>query len=191
MHRRVFILFVAILGIAQAFPSKAETIKNVELFGVPIMNASRDQLRQVFEKNGIEVVREDNKYWVDTYNASRVLDGATNLEVGYVSATGKFAYAEYTFPGFMDTQLVSKIINMVSTKYGRPSSQSGSYGLGEVTAKWNMGKGMEIVVSRGWPDTTTYLTYKDITAYGQMRAEINAEEKAKSLQKAKAQSNAF
>lgn len=91
----------------------------------------------------------------------------------------------------MDTALVGKVINMVSSKYGHPTSQSGNYGLGQVTARWNMGQGMQIEVSRGWPDTTTTLQFIDTAANGQMNAEINAEKNAQAQQRNKAQSKAF
>ena len=165
--------------------------KQLELFGVTLKNATRDQLRQAFKQNGLKVTREDNNYWVDAYNAEGVLDGASKFQAGYVSASGKFAFAQYTFSGFMDTQLVGKVINMVSTKYGRPASQQGNYGLGEVSAKWNMGQDMQVVVSRGWPDTTTFLEFVDLSARRQMNAEIDAEKNAQVTQKAKSQSKAF
>ncbi len=186
--------FVAATAIAVAFISQsaiAADQKQLELFGVTLKGATRDQLRQAFKQNGLRVTREDNSYWVDTYNAEGVLDGASQFQAGYVAASGKFAYAQYTFSGFMDTQLVGKVINMVSTKYGRPSSQQGNYGLGEVTAKWNMGQDMQVVVSRGWPDTTTFLQFIDSSSRRQMNAEIDAEKNAQATQKAKSQSKAF
>ena len=91
----------------------------------------------------------------------------------------------------MDTEFVGKVINMVSSKYGRPSSQSGSYGLGPVTARWNLSQGMQIEVERGWPDTTTYLKFLDPVAFGQMQSEIETQKKAQESQKNKAQSKAF
>lgn len=50
---------------------------------------------------------------------------------------------------------------------------------------------MQIEVTRGWPDTTTLLTFVDASAYSQMRAEIDAGNNAQDRQKVKAQSNAF
>lgn len=191
MHRRSFIAATAAVIAISAMPATAAEPKPLELFGVALKGATRDQLRQTFKQNGLRATREENNYWVDTYDAQGVLDGASDFQAGYVAATGKFAYARYTFPGFMNTQLVGKVINMVTIKYGRPSSQSGSYGLGEVTAKWNMGQGMQIEVSRGWPDTTTYLSFTDSAAYNQMLAEIDAEKKAQATQQVKAQSKAF
>lgn len=190
MQRRSFIIATA-TTVFSALPAIAADQKLLELFGVTLKGANRNQLRQALKQNDLRVKREDYAYWVDTYDAQGILEGASDFQAGYVSATGKFAYAQYTFPSFMDTQLVGKVINMVAIKYGRPSSQNGNYGLGEVTAKWNMGQGMLIEVSRGWPDTTTYLKFIDSSANKQMSAEIDAEKNAQATQKAKSQSKAF
>lgn len=163
----------------------------LELFGVSLTGATREQLRKAFKKNGMQPIREDNRYWVDFYDPKGVLDGASEFSVGYVLVTNKFAVAQYKFPAFINTQLVEKVINMVSTKYGRPSSKIGHYSLGPVKAIWNMGQGMQIVVERAWPDTTTLLIFNDSTAHAQMEAEIDAGEKAMEHQKAKSQDKAF
>jgi hypothetical protein len=191
MKRRSLLIATAVVIATSTTVATAAEPKSLELFGVTLKGTSRDQLRKAFKQNGLRPTREENGYWVDTYDTQGVLDGASQFQAGYVAATGKFAYAQYTFNGFLDTQLVGKVINMVSTKYGRPSSQRGNYGLGEVSAKWNMGEGMQIEVSRGWPDTTTYLSFTDSSAYNQMRAEIDAEKQAQVTQQAKAQSKAF
>lgn len=73
---------------------------------------------------------------------------------------------------------------MVSHKYGRPSSRSGSEGLGPVTYKWNFPQGMSIRVARGWPDTTTYLTFEDQAAYTAIKAEQEADRQAVEMSKA-------
>lgn len=180
---------VLMLGVAMA-ANAAET-RSLELFGVVLKGASRDQLRQAFKKNGLRAKREDARYWVDTYSAKGVLDGASDFKAGYASASGKFAFAQYTFPAFMDRQLVAKIIKLVSAKYGQPDNLEGYLEVGEVTAVWNMGQNMRVSVSRGWPNTTTYLTYTDLTENSQMNEEIEAEKAAQTAHKARAQSNAF
>lgn len=169
-------------------PSEA---KGLELFGTQLQGATRSELRTTLQKAGLQVVREDNRYWVDEYNASSVLDGASIFHVGYVAETGIFAYAEYTFKAFMDKGLVTKVANMVSTKYGAPNNKSGNPQLGNVSYKWNFPSGMSVEVSRGWPDTTTYLTYIDKSAKAKMDAEITAEKKRQENEKAQSQSNAF
>ena len=159
-------------------------IQQLELFGVPLKDATRDQLRQVFKRNGMQVTREDDRHWIDAYETQAESGGSAEFLAGYVDATDRFAFAAYTFSGFMDTQLVARVIYLVSMKYGRPSSQSGNYDLGPVRAEWDMGQGMGIMVYRGWPDTTTSLIYRDAAAYQQMRAEMetveNEQERLKS-----------
>lgn len=193
MQNRIFSVVLIIFALlCFTIPAAAEKKpQQLELFGVPLKGAQRDQIRQAIKKNSLQPVREDKNYWIDTYDAQGVLEGATEFVAGYVSATDKFAYAEYKFPAFIDTQMVVKVINMVTMKYGRPSSKRGSYGLGEVSAKWNLGQGMQIEVYRGWPDTTTYLKFVDTSAHNQMRAEITAAKNTQERQKTKAQNQAF
>ncbi|ASU39113.1 hypothetical protein hmeg3_13010 [Herbaspirillum sp. meg3] len=190
MNRRLALVTMAAAILIHA-PVFSAPPKRLELFGMQLKGATRDQLRQTFKQNGVNPVREDDRYWVDNYNANGVLDGATEFSAGYVSATSKFAFAGYTFPSRMDTQQVGKIIDMVAAKYGRPTSRKGNYGLGEVAAIWSIGQGMELRVTRGWPDTTTYLLYVDLNANKAMEAEIAANRKTQQAEKAKAQSKAF
>jgi IS605 OrfB family transposase len=127
----------------------------------------------------------------DLYDASGTLKEAKELSVGYVAKTGRFAYAEYKFESFMDTDQVRRVIEMVGTKYGKPSSFRGSYGLGNVSAQWNLPGGINLEVRRGWPSTTTYLTYSHSANYAAMRQEIQAQEKRQQQQEAQRQSKAF
>lgn len=162
-----------------------------ELFGVSLKGATRASMRPALVAGGLKAKREDDRYWVDVYDATGVLESASEFMAGYVAATGGFAYAEYTFPAFMDTELVGKVIARVVSKYGRPTRRSGNEDLGPVSATWDLGQNMQIEVSRGWPDTTTRLRYSDTTNYRVMRAEIAKLEAENESQKAKAQSKAF
>ena len=193
MQGRTVIVTIAAVIFSSALPAMAANHKPLELFGVKLNGATRDQLRQAFKQHNLVPTREDNRYWFDTYAVNGVLDGASQFEAGYVSATNRFAIAEYTFSGsgFMDTQMVKKVIEMVREKYGQPSSLNGDYNLGPVTAQWNMGQDMLITVTRGWPDTTTYLDYEDTANYRQLKAEMAAEKKAEEHQQVKNQGNAF
>lgn len=190
MKRRFMIPLALVTSFAMG-QVLAQAPKSLDLFGVTLKNAGREELRGVFKRNGLKATREDNRYWVDNYDAKGVLDDASEFSCGYVSATDKFAYAQYTFPAFMDEQLVAKVIQLVSSKYGKPSSQSGNIRLGPVTAKWQLPQGMQIEVSRGWPDTTTYLKFLDPTTFRLMQAEIEKERNAQVNQKARAQNQAF
>lgn len=188
----------AIADMTKRAPVQSQEIQRIsaksnqlELFGLPLKGASREQLRQALKQNGMRAKREENNYWIDLYDPKGVLDGATRFSVGYVSRTGQFAFAEYSFEAFMDTGLVEKVINLVASKYGRPTSLKGNYGLGSVNAKWIMGQGMQIEVSRGWPDTTTFMRFIDSNAYQQMQSEIDSEKNAQTQKRAKEQSKAF
>lgn len=191
MKRRLFVLISAVAAFSLSTTSFAAGQKPLELFGTLLQGTTRDQFRNALKQSGVRPTREDNQYWVDLYDAKGVLEGASVLQVGYVVATNKFAYAEYTFDGFMDTDLVGKIIDKVTSKYGRPTSQTGNYGLGPVSARWSLGQAMQVIVWRNWPDTTTYLKFVDIVANAQMQGEMDAAKKIEDGQKNKAQSNAF
>lgn len=194
-HSRVVAVLLSVTFAINVFvplsAAQPTTPATLELFGTTLQGASRTQLRDVFKKSGLRAVRVDDRHWVDIYHADGVLEGASDFSAGYVAKTNQFAFAEYKFEGFMQVDLVKKVAQMVRTKYGPPTSRSGDPGLGQVKYKWDFPRGMYIEVSRGWPDTTTYLTYVDKAAYNQLRAEEAAEKQIQDKAKAKAQSSAF
>lgn len=190
MARRIWTVIICglMMSVCQAAGAPP---KQLTLFGVPIKGAARAQFRQVLKAHGMVPTRENDDYWYDGYDPSSVLDGASKFAVGYVSAPGRFAMAEYTFPGTMDTRLVAKVIAMVQSKYGPPSSMDGDIAVGAVKAIWNFPNGMEILVSRDWPDTTTYLDYIDLAARKAMETEIAAEKRRQAQQSANRQDSAY
>lgn len=202
MQRKLLMMTAVLLGLAGwlggiplgvlAQPKPGTTTRqSVELFGVPLKNAPRSTLRQAFLQAGVRTMRVEDGYWVDLYDPQGILDEATELAVGYVGATSRFAFAKYTFRSFMDTDQVRRIVKLVSTKYGAPSKQSGNYGLGAVRATWNLTDSMQIEVARDWPDTTTTLMYFDPKAYNQMKVEIDAQKEETHKGRSKAQNKAF
>ena len=161
-----------------------------QLFNTELKGATRDQIRSVLKNTDVKAGREDNNYWIDKYNSNGVLQGATDLNFGY-SSNGKFAFAEYKFPAFVDSGKIIEVANLVSSKYGQPSQRSGNPNLGEASYTWNFKSGMSIRAYRGWPDTTTFLQFKDKTNYSKMDAEIDVENKRQFQQKAQQQGSAF
>jgi hypothetical protein len=99
--------------------------------------------------------------------------------------------AQYIFPSFMDMGQVTKVIHMVSDKYGAPNRESGNPNLGNVTAVWNEGNGMIIRVDRGWPSTTTYLTIENVVLWQRMRAQMRAQKQQQEQAQSKAYANVF
>ncbi len=169
----------------------AHAAEPLALFGTPLKGANRDALRAALVKAGLTPTRADNNYFCDLYDTNGQLKGATKLSVCYTEDNNTFASAQYTFPAFMDTGLVQRVINTVQTKYGRPSSVQGDVNLGGVTAKWHEPGGMQVKVSRGWPDTTTYLDLTDVANDRKMHAQMKADEAARQQKQAQSQSKAF
>ncbi len=180
-----------VIAIATSMAPQAFAAPQIELFGIKLQGANRAQLRQAFLAGGLAPIRVDDAYWVDTYNPQAVMDEASSFAAGYVAKTGAFAYAEYRFDSFMDTQQVERIARMVANKYGRPATQSGNAQLGAVKYVWKMGDGITIQVQRGWPETTSYLSFIEPKAYSLMRAEQESAKAASEKAKAREQSKAF
>jgi hypothetical protein len=163
----------------------------LQLFDTTLKGASRATLRGALKQGGMRAKRENDNYWTDTYDPQRVLQGATGFEAGYVDATETFAFAEYTFNSFMDTQQVQRVADLVIQKYGEPTSVDGNVQVGGVAFRWERDDGMGIRVSRGWPSTTTYLSFIDEAAFAAMQMEQEAQAQSQQAEKAREQSQAF
>lgn len=161
------------------------------LFGVDLSQAQRAALREAVKQAGLRPTRVDDRYYCDKYDVNGRLDEAQTLLICYTGGDDRFAYAQYEFPAFMDTELVGRVIDMVKLKYGRPDRMSGRVALGPVQAVWQQGEGMRVEVSRGWPDTTAYLSLIHGPNKDRLEAQIEAQKAQQQRQKAQRQSNAF
>lgn len=172
-------------------PVRAMAAPPLALFGTPVKGADRAVLRRALTAADLRPVRIDDSYFCDKYQTNGVPQEARKLTVCYTARRSTFAVAEYTFPAFMDTGLVRRVIDMVRHQYGSPSSMSGDYDLGPVTAQWNLPGGMRIRVSRGWPITTTFLDLSDAAANRRLNAEVKAVEHARQEKRESESSKAF
>ncbi len=143
---------------------------STKLFDVTLKCADRDHLMAAVKNAGANVIQEDKQNWGDTYHSNNILDGSSELYIGYTS-DNIFAVAQYTFPGSKDTSLVTKIKETIAEQYGQPVKASSHAELGTVTHQWNLKDGIELNISRGWPDTTTYLTYTHPEHFSMMTEE--------------------
>lgn len=133
---------------------------------------------------------EDKNYFGDIYNSSSVLKDSSKLTIDY-TVDDIFAEARYTFPSSMDTNQVARVRDFVANKYGTPSSSSGSVGLGDASFTWQMKDGIVVKVARGWPDTTTYLTFTSPENQKAMNDEIERLRKESEAKEYEKQNNAF
>lgn len=173
------------------FSTAAWAVAPMKLFGVPLKDSTRTKLRKAISKAGLVPLRVNNNYFCDKYAVSGQLRGAKTFYACYTENRNHVAHVEYIFPAFMDTQLVSRVINLVKNKYGTPSSVTGDTGLGAVTALWNRDDGMRIKVSRGWPDTTTTLDIIDVANDRLMKSQIEHDKKVTAKKQAQHDVNAF
>lgn len=141
------------------------------LFSNEILCASRDDFRQAIAKAGGVPIRENDQFWYDKYKSHKILSNTSELQMGY-TREGEFAQAQYIFPSSEDPQQVNRIKWMVQNRYGLPQHSSGSPRSGKVKYVWKLEDGVEIKVMRGWPDTTTYLSYSNPEAFEKMFSEI-------------------
>jgi hypothetical protein len=163
----------------------------LSLYGSPLKGAVRTQLREALLKAGLKPTRVDDQYFCDLYAVNGQLKGASELSVCYTEDKNTFATATYTFPSFMDTDQVRRVVATVKAKYGAPNQVSGTYDLGNVTARWNEPQGEVIEVSRGWPDTTTYLLLEDRANAARMHAQIKRDQEQRTQRQAAKDASAF
>jgi len=176
----------------QPAETKAKTTKesSLSIYGLNLQGAKRPSVEKVLKTHGFSSINVGNDYPCDKYGVNGQIKGAKRLYVCFTS-DNTFAYARYTFPSFMDTALVTHVINIVADKYGHNYSENGSASLGDVTAVWNTGNRTEVKVYRGWPSTVVYLYLIDINRRNKFINEINARKKAEEKNQSKKESSAF
>ena len=161
-----------------------------KLFNVLLKCADRDTLMAATKNAGAGVKREDKGQWGDKYLTASILKDSSELSISY-TADDFFAQAQYTFPSTMDVAQVSKVKSFVANKYGAPDYTDGDLSVGGVTYKWDLKDGIELKVHRGWPNTTSYLTYTYPENNQNKIAEQQRQKEAREAKKYKAQDNAF
>ncbi len=162
-----------------------------ELFGVKLGCASRRELRRALGRSAAKVTSEDENHWFDEYETASLLDESRGLELWYTRDNAWLARARYDFPSSLDTEQVVRIADMVAHKYGAPASRRGVIAVGEVAYEWLLPDGVRLSVWRGWPDTTTYLDYKNPKRLAQMEREMAADDRAGKQRRAASQAGAF
>ncbi|SFC49778.1 SH3 domain-containing protein [Marinospirillum celere] len=133
--------------------------QSIQLFGLALPEAERAAMRTAISEAGVRVVREVDSYPYDLYDPSPWMAGATEMAVGYTLDEELFAVAEITFRSFNDTEQVRQIAEQVRDQLGPWQRVMGRRAEGPVEFEWQRG-GVQVLVHRGWPDTTTYLTYE-------------------------------
>lgn len=115
---------IGLIGLSAWIGCTAAIAAPLDLFGVPLLGATRQTLEPALQHDGFSPIHVGSHWWFDSYHVHGQLPGARKLLVSY-TANNHFAMAEYVFPSFMNTGEVAKVIHMVEDKYGAPTRQSG------------------------------------------------------------------
>ena len=144
--KRIFLVFLCsgLCGPAAA----------LELFGVTLESATRDELRAAVTQAGLVLTSESGEdRWYDLYDSSGALEGSSRFYLGFVKRDQRFAFAEYEFPGLQRKQLLRDL----TLKYGAPEIQGGRF-ISDRRYRWRR-EGIEIELSGDWQNYKTRLIY--------------------------------
>lgn len=147
--------------------------QSVELFGLPLATATRDEMRKAIRSSQVNVVREVDSYPYDLYDPSQWQAGATEMTLGYTLKEQLFAVAEITFRSVNDTEQVRQVAENLRKELGPWQRVLGRRAEGPVEFEWQRGD-LRVLVHRGWPDTSTYVVYEAPERLTQMQAELQA-----------------
>ncbi|WP_416886139.1 SH3 domain-containing protein [Marinospirillum sp.] len=143
----------------QAWGHQVILTQAIELFGLALPDVDRTALRAAIQEANVQVVREVDHFPYDLYDPSGWREGATEMAIGYTLREGLFAVAEITFRSESNTEQVRQIAEALRDELGPWQRVQGRRASGPVEFEWRFGD-LIIMVHRGWPDTTTYLTYE-------------------------------
>jgi len=148
-----------------------------KLFGFSLGKMiKREDMRKKLSEMGAKIIREDDRYWYDKYDATGLLPRSTKLSLGYVFKTGRLAIVEYEFSSFMEPGLVKEVGDLIEKKYGYPDVKNGRARLGDINWKWNF-QDVQIKLSRSWPSTSVKLSYRIRLPFSLMKYEMNKDDK--------------
>lgn len=116
-----------------------EPLGGLSLFGVPLLDAERDLMRQRIVAAGGIVLEQRDDTWVDRYEASRLIEGADRLFASYSLKDGRLAALRYRFPGRNTPTGIKALVDMMEQKYGPPSAPP-PYALSGVYQQWRLQK---------------------------------------------------
>ena len=181
----------------QSFGSKPP----LPLFSENLAHTNRIVLRKIIKRHGFKPLRENNKYWADQYDASKI--GAKELYVFYTS-TGAPAMIRYKFSE-SDSEhpdIITRAMAMAYTfekSYGSsdkvialpaPAPLSDQHPFTMFVTLWKFNQ-TEIEIKSILRDHYMYAIFIFNGAFKKLNAEIAANKHKQQKKKAQAQSNAF
>jgi hypothetical protein len=126
----------------------------ISLFGVDLLQATRDEMRSAVRKPGAKLIREAGREgFYDEFGSEKLLQGSSKLYLGYVKKDNQLAFVEYQFEGFHHPELILKI----TEKYGKPRTIKGKF-QSDSRYQWLI-DGVQILIYQDWAVYKTRLVY--------------------------------
>lgn len=142
---------------------KAEAAASVEaglqMFGVRLVTATRDEMRQAIRQEGLKVQREDGAFQEDIYEAPNLMPGLLQLKFSYAPQGQRLSQVDYVFMTFSDNAHVEDVKLRIEARFGKAQRVTGREESGPYQAVWRLPDQMEIWVAREWPQKTTQLRF--------------------------------
>lgn len=129
------------------------------LLGLSLAGTTRREMRAVLGKLGARPIREDDRYWYDTYDGTAVLPGSGELVAGYTDRGGRLAVLRCTFPVTLDAPSVEELAEAIEGKYGPADFERGSAARGLAEYRWDIGN-VTVTLQRARTDGPVHLTYE-------------------------------
>lgn len=74
----------------------------LQMYGVRLSTATREEMRRAIRKQGLVAEREDEAFEEDIYEASHLMPGLLQLKFTYTREGQKLARVDYVFAAFSD-----------------------------------------------------------------------------------------
>jgi hypothetical protein len=147
----------------------ASTASAIQLFGIDLEPASRNQLRIAVKNAGVKLLREagDDQFF-DVYEAQDLLPGAKFLYLGFTKQDKLFAFAEYRFSGLKHAELLRRL----RLKYGEPKVVKPEF-ITDYHYQWQAGA-IQISLYSDWGSYATRLVYFEPQRLAVLRGEQKA-----------------
>lgn len=144
----------------------------LQMFGVRLSTATRDEVRQALRQEGLVAQREDTAFAEDIYDAPNLMPGLLQLKFSYARDSQRLAKVDYIFTTFSDNAHVGELMQRIERRYGRPAKVTGREESGPYHAVWRLQDQMEVFVGREWPSKTTYLKFFNVAVMGPLAADL-------------------
>ncbi|GEM_PF-580663 len=140
----------------------------LELFGIDLATAERQQLRGAVLRAGAVLERQGGAQLFDRYGSAQLLDGSRSLYLGFAPDSGRFAFLEYELRPDHSAWMRDKLV----AKYGEPQIKPGTF-ISDALHLWRV-DGIEIRLQRDFDCFCSRLAYVAPEALTKLREQRRA-----------------